>query len=145
MAGPPVYEDGLFELSIDPSYNSLDNTLCQKTDSAVKRIKRVQLSTCLHGTAQVAVLHRNVTSVGFPLWKKHLKTDRIRPSVKSAPDPNVLKEELIFIYNLFIHNYKNNYVCINWKSPRSQAIATFALCGFSNPASIGKINKILKI
>jgi hypothetical protein len=26
MAGPPVYEDGLFELSIDPSENSLDNT-----------------------------------------------------------------------------------------------------------------------
>ncbi len=26
MAGPPVYEDGLFELSIDPSQNSLDNT-----------------------------------------------------------------------------------------------------------------------
>jgi hypothetical protein len=26
IAGPPVYEDGLFELSIDPSYNSLDNT-----------------------------------------------------------------------------------------------------------------------
>jgi hypothetical protein len=26
MAGPPVYEDELFELSIDPSYNSLDNT-----------------------------------------------------------------------------------------------------------------------
>jgi hypothetical protein len=27
MDGPPVYEDGLFELSIDPSVNSLDNTL----------------------------------------------------------------------------------------------------------------------
>jgi hypothetical protein len=26
MAGPPVYEDGLLELSIDPSSNSLDNT-----------------------------------------------------------------------------------------------------------------------
>jgi hypothetical protein len=26
MAGPPVYEDGLFEHSIDPSLNSLDNT-----------------------------------------------------------------------------------------------------------------------
>jgi hypothetical protein len=26
MARPPVYEDGLFELSIDPSLNSLDNT-----------------------------------------------------------------------------------------------------------------------
>jgi hypothetical protein len=26
MAGPPVYEDGLFELSIDPSYNSLNST-----------------------------------------------------------------------------------------------------------------------
>jgi hypothetical protein len=26
MAGPLVYEDGLFELSIDPSWNSLDNT-----------------------------------------------------------------------------------------------------------------------
>ncbi len=26
MAGPPVYEDALFELSIDPSYNSLDNS-----------------------------------------------------------------------------------------------------------------------
>ncbi len=26
MAGPSVYEDGLFELSIDPSYNLLDNT-----------------------------------------------------------------------------------------------------------------------
>jgi hypothetical protein len=26
MVGPPVYEDGLFELSIDPSYNSLDKT-----------------------------------------------------------------------------------------------------------------------
>ena len=26
MAGPPVYEDGLFELSLDPSLNSLDNT-----------------------------------------------------------------------------------------------------------------------
>jgi hypothetical protein len=29
MAGPPVDEDGLFELSIDPSYNSLDNTFKQ--------------------------------------------------------------------------------------------------------------------
>jgi hypothetical protein len=26
MAGPPVYEDGLFEFSIDPSYKSLDST-----------------------------------------------------------------------------------------------------------------------
>jgi hypothetical protein len=26
MGGPPVYEDGLFELSVDPSENSLDNT-----------------------------------------------------------------------------------------------------------------------
>ncbi len=26
MVGPPVYEDGLFELSIDPCLNSLDNT-----------------------------------------------------------------------------------------------------------------------
>jgi hypothetical protein len=26
MARPPVYEDGLIELSIDPSYNLLDNT-----------------------------------------------------------------------------------------------------------------------
>jgi hypothetical protein len=26
MAGPPVYEDGLFDLSTDLSYNSLDNT-----------------------------------------------------------------------------------------------------------------------
>jgi hypothetical protein len=26
MAGPSVYEDGLFELNIDPSLNSLDNT-----------------------------------------------------------------------------------------------------------------------
>jgi hypothetical protein len=26
MAGPSVYEDGLFELGIDPSENSLDNT-----------------------------------------------------------------------------------------------------------------------
>ncbi len=26
MAGPPVYEDGLFELSIDLSQNSLDST-----------------------------------------------------------------------------------------------------------------------
>ncbi len=25
MAGPPVYEDGLFELSIDPCQNSLDS------------------------------------------------------------------------------------------------------------------------
>jgi hypothetical protein len=24
--GPPVYQHGLFELSIEPSYNSLDNT-----------------------------------------------------------------------------------------------------------------------
>ena len=29
-------------------------------------------------------------------------------------------------------------------SARSQAIATFALCGFSNPASIGKLEPILK-
>ncbi len=27
MAGPPVYEDGLFELSIDPSENLLDKPL----------------------------------------------------------------------------------------------------------------------
>jgi hypothetical protein len=30
MAGPPVYEDGFFELSIDPSFNSLDNTFKSK-------------------------------------------------------------------------------------------------------------------
>jgi hypothetical protein len=35
MGGPPVYEDGLFEISIDPSSNSLDNTfkpLCYLPD-----------------------------------------------------------------------------------------------------------------
>ncbi len=44
MARPPVYEDGLFELSIDPSWNSLDNTFKHVMGVHESFIKYAQLS-----------------------------------------------------------------------------------------------------
>ncbi len=44
MAGPPVSEDGLFELSIDPSQNWLDNTFKHVMGVHERFIKYVQLS-----------------------------------------------------------------------------------------------------
>jgi hypothetical protein len=51
MSGPSVYEDGLYELSIDPSYNSLDNTFKSivlnpaRTDTADRSL--LNIKACL--------------------------------------------------------------------------------------------------
>jgi hypothetical protein len=44
MGGPPVYQNELFELSMDSSYNSLDNT-CRSFISYLWKPGRVTCST----------------------------------------------------------------------------------------------------
>jgi hypothetical protein len=47
MARPPVYEDGLFELSIDPSENSLNNTFKKQLSDPLLTITKASRTSRL--------------------------------------------------------------------------------------------------
>jgi hypothetical protein len=54
MAGPPIYEDGFFELSIDRSQNSLDNTFKLRRQALSLLMKKKQRDFAINTPSLIA-------------------------------------------------------------------------------------------